>query len=89
MRFDQEYTIYLFIYLFIQGLWPFRKLLEFSSGNKSVYSFTKTHDIVCLTTRLPRRLNNQVLGGERRLEMIPLFTVQSSAWTIIHIAIFS
>ena len=31
---------------FLKGLWPFRKqTVEVPSGNKSVYSFTKTHDI--------------------------------------------
>ena len=53
MTFVQEYTIY-----FLQGSQLFisfrafgpsgNKQFEIPSGNKSVYSFTKTHDIVCL-----------------------------------------
>ena len=33
----------------LQGLWPCKKqTVEIHLGNKLVYSFTKTHDIVCL-----------------------------------------
>ena len=55
MSFVQEYTIYFLqgsqLFISFRALGPSgNKQFEIPSGNKCVYSFTKTHDISCLFT---------------------------------------
>ena len=53
MSFDQEYTIYFLqeseLFISFRASGPSgNKQFQIPSENKFVYSFTKTHDIVCL-----------------------------------------